>query len=180
MIIRDFNINTDLDDLATVHSASKQVAEKGIIFDSDLAVYTPEFYHEKWQEWSKFENTKIKLIYVDDKTAAGFICYGRIRTRPSFDRGVVPKYGAEIFSLYIHPDFIGKGYGKALFTHACQDLTEQKLTSLLLWALKKNKRACEFYEAMGGQKIGKKRIDIGEKSWADESCYGWNDIRKIL
>ncbi len=178
MNIRDYTDN-DLDGLASVHSASKQVAEKGIIFDEDLAIFTPDYYREKWQTWAKFEETSLRVA-LDGDVVIGFCSFGKIRTRPDFDKGVVPRYGGEIYALYIHPDYFDKGVGKALFLDACTHLADQKLTSMLLWAMKKNKRACTFYDKMGGERVGKKRIEIGERSWAEESCFGWRDVRKIL
>ena len=178
MILRDYCDN-DLKALATIHSASKQVAEKGIIFDEDLAIFTPEYYVEKWAEWSKFETTSLRVAENDGKMI-GFCAFGRVKTRPDFDKGVVPRYGGEIYALYVHPDYFGQGVGKKLLIDACHHLVEQKLTTLLLWAMKKNKRACDFYEKMGGERVGKKRIEIGERSWAEESCFGWRDARKIL
>jgi ribosomal protein S18 acetylase RimI-like enzyme len=178
MIIRDYK-DTDLQGLAAVHSASKQVAEKGIIFDEDLAIFTPDYYKEKWAEWSQFEESSIRVAVSDDKVL-GFCSFGRVKTRPSFDKGVVPRYGGEIYALYVHPDYFDQGIGKALFLDACQHLVDQKLTTMLLWAMKKNKRACAFYDKMGGERVGKKKIEIGTRSWAEESCFGWRDIRKVL
>jgi len=179
MIIRDYQ-NSDLPALAHLHSASKYAAEKGIIFDDDLALFTPDYYQDKWQEWSQWEDSTIHVAVNDDQTMIGFCCFGRVKTRPDFDKGVVPRFGGEVYSLYIHPDYFGRGVGKALFIDACHHLIDQKITSLLLWTMKKNKRACGFYDAMGGERVGKKRIDIGDKSWAEESCFAWRDIRKVI
>ena len=178
MIIRDFDIQ-DLDALAEVHSMSKQVAEKGIIYDEDLALFTPDYYRRKWAEWSKFEGSTIRTAWDGDRMV-GFSSFGRVKTRPAFDKGVVPRYGGEIYCLYVHPDHFRQGVGKALFVNACKGLNDQKLSTMLLWALKKNKRACDFYESMGGERVGKQKIDIGLKSWAEESCFGWRDVKKVL
>jgi len=179
MIIRNFEPD-DLNNLAAIHSASKQVAEKGIIYDEDLAIFSPEYYQDKWRQWSQAEDTSIVIAYDEDNSAMGFVSFGRIKTRPDFDRGVVPKFGGEIYALYIHPDYFHKRVGTALFKKACENLAEKKLTSMILWAMKKNKRACAFYDKMGGERVGKKRIEIGEKSYADESCFAWKDVRKIF
>lgn len=181
MIIRPFE-QADLKSLAALHAASKQEAERGIIYDDDLAIFTPAFYEEKWAEWSQYEVSRLRLAFCDGgdgQDLLGFVSYGSIRTRPDFDKGVVPRFGGEIYALYVHLDTFGQGVGTALFLHACRDLVDMKLTSMLLWAMKKNKRACGFYEAMGGERVAKKRIEIGQKSWAEESCFAWRDIRKI-
>lgn len=177
MNIREFN-KEDLDACALLHKASRRESEKGIIFDSDLDRYGLDHFINNWTEWSNYKETKI-IVAEDNQKISGFIMFGKIQTRPDFDKGIVPKYGAEIYALYVHPDYFRKGIGKQLFCEACKQLQNNKMTSMILWTLKKNKRACMFYDSFGGSKIGKKRVDMGEKSWAEESCYGWLDITKI-
>lgn len=178
MDIRNFKMD-DINALAAVHSASKQSAEKGIIFDEDLATFTQDYYREKWTEWSEMEQTTIRTAWDEDRFI-GFCAFGRVKTRPAFDKGVVPRYGGEIYALYVHPEYFRQGVGKMLFLDACKGLVEQKLSTMLLWAMKKNSRACAFYDSFGGERIGKQRIEIGQKSWAEESCFGWRDVRKVL
>lgn len=160
------------------HRLAKIEAERGIILPDDLALYTPDFFVPRWSEW--LQNPELgKLGYEVDGKIVGFILFGRIKTRPAFDQGVVPRYGGEIYALYVHPDYFRQGIGTKLFQAACEKLADDKLTSMVLWAIKKNKRACAFYESMGGERIAKQRVDIGQKSWAEESCFGWRDVRKI-
>lgn len=177
IIIRPFKPQ-DIAQCAALHKISRRESEKGIIFDNDLDRYDLDHFVNNWTEWSTYEKTQI-LVAEDDNTIMGFIMFGPIKTRPSFDKGVVPRYGAEIYALYVHPDHFRKNIGKSLFSNAITKLIELKLTSLLLWALKRNNRACAFYDSLGGEKIGKQKIEMGERSWAEESCYGWRDIRKI-
>lgn len=167
-----------LEDAATTHRLAKIAAEKDIILAEDLTLYTPDFFIPRWSEW--LQNPDLgKLGWAVDGKIVGFVLFGRVKTRPAFDMGVVPRYGGEVYALYVHPDYFRQGIGTALFKAACTQLAEQKLTSMILWAIKKNKRACAFYESMGGQRIAKQRVDIGQKSWAEESCFGWKDVRKL-
>ena len=178
MIIRSFTLD-DINQCAALHKISRRESEKGIIFDTDLDRYDLNHFIENWQTWSKYEVTQIRVAEENNKIV-GFVIFGPIQTRPDFDRGVVPRYGAEIFALYVDPDHFRQGIGKALFFAACDNLADQKLTSMILWTMKKNKRAGQFYESLGGDRIAKQKIEMGEKSWAEESCFGWRDIRKIL
>lgn len=177
MIIRPFT-SDDISACATLHKASRRESEVGIILDIDLDRYDLDHFIKNWSEWSSYKETKI-LVADDDGKIVGFTLFGKIKTRPDFDKGVVPRYGAEIYALYVHPDHFRQGLGKALFAAACNDLIEQKLTSMVLWTYKKNKRACQFYESMGGQRIAKQRVDVGTKSWAEESCFGWRDLNTL-
>lgn len=177
MVIRPFT-PSDIHACATLHKQSRRESEKGVIFDSDLDRYDLDHFINNWTEWAGYKETRI-LVAEDDNKIVGFILFGKVQTRPDFDKGIVPKYASEIYALYVHPDHFRKGIGRGLFIAACTQLRDQKLTSMILWALKKNKRACAFYDSLGGQKVGKKRVDMGEKSWAEESCYAWADISKI-
>jgi ribosomal protein S18 acetylase RimI-like enzyme len=178
MIIRAFSPE-DIQDCAALHKASRRMSEQGVIYDSDLDRYDLDHFVQNWRDWSDNNETNILIAEKDDKIV-GFSMFGRTRTRPDFDKGVVPRFGAEIYALFVHPDFFRQGIGKALFYESCQQLSEQKLNGMILWAFKKNKRANAFYTSLGGEKIGKQKVELGEKSWAEESCFAWRDIRKIL
>jgi hypothetical protein len=69
--------------------------------------------------------------------------------------------------------------GRVLLKEAVECLRNEKHQSLCLWVLKGNKRACAFYDAMDGKRIGKKFVEIGPTKTQDV-CYGWRDIKEIL
>lgn len=64
---------------------------------------------------------------------------------------------AWIEDLWVLPDYIGKGVGKALFCHA-RDLALQRGYSRL--QLEADPHAIGFYEKMGMRKIGERRADL--------------------
>jgi ribosomal protein S18 acetylase RimI-like enzyme len=176
MIIRTI-IPSDIHDVAHIHRLSRMEYERGIIYGDDLERDNIDHFIKNWQTWMNDDEIS-KLCLEDENEIRGFVLYGRIKTRPSFDQGVVPRYGAEIYAIFINPDHFRKGYGAKLFKAACKDLADKKLTSMILWTLKKNKKSSAFYSSFGGEKIAKQRVDMGEKSWAEESCFGWRDIKK--
>lgn len=177
MTIRSITVD-DIASLAILHKASRRASEDGVIYPDDLDRESVEDFEKNWDTWLADE--EIHALCLDDNgEIKGFVLYGRVKTRPSFDKGVVPRYGAEIYALYVDPNHFRKGIGKTLFKAACDDLIDRKLISMILWVLKKNKRACAFYDQYGGERIAKQRVDLGEKSWAEESCFGWRDLRKL-
>lgn len=178
MIIRTPDIK-NIETLANIHRLSRIEYERGVIYDADLERDDINHFIKNWQTWMNDEEI-FKLCLEDEGEIRGFVLYGRTKTRPSFDQGVVPRYGAEIYAIFIHPDYFRKGYGTRLFKAACEDLANKKLNSMILWTLKKNKKSSAFYNAFGGEKIAKQRVDMGEKSWAEESCFGWRDVKTIL
>lgn len=59
-----------------------------------------------------------------------------------------PDYG-EIVSLYLLPEYMGRGYGKPLLEAAVQALAARGFRDILLWVLEDNRRARAFYEKNG-------------------------------
>ena len=60
----------------------------------------------------------------------------------------------EIISIYLLPEYFGKGYAEPLFKCAINALGEKGHTNIYLWVLKGNIRAQKFYEKHGFQKNG--------------------------
>ncbi|MCI8648100.1 MAG: GNAT family N-acetyltransferase [Firmicutes bacterium] len=63
-------------------------------------------------------------------------------------------YG-EIISIYLLPEYIGKGYGKKLIQASLEKLYQLGYQNVFLWVLKENKRARRFYEKIGFRFDGK-------------------------
>lgn len=164
--------------VAEIHRLSRIESERGIIIDCDLTRDTAPWFEKKWMTWHA-DPEIFTHVATENGAVVGFSTFGRVKTRPCFDQGVVPKFGGEIYAIYVHPDHFRKGIGRALFKAACESLSAQKINSLLLWVLKKNKRACGLYTTLKGERVAKQRVDIGTKSWAEESCFSWRDTRKI-
>ena len=59
-----------------------------------------------------------------------------------------PGYG-EVVSLYLLPEYMGRGLGKALLSAAAERLKERGFRDILLWVLEENRRARDFYEKAG-------------------------------
>ncbi len=55
----------------------------------------------------------------------------------------------EIVSIYLLPDYIGKGYGKILMDAVLSELKRQGYEKVFLWVLEENIRARHFYEKYG-------------------------------
>lgn len=70
----------------------------------------------------------------------------------------------EIVSIYLLPDFMGKGYGKQLFEEVLRRLKETGFRDIFLWVLEENTNARGFYERQGFVPNGKYLDDnIGGK-----------------
>lgn len=177
-----FSINTaaypDSPDLAHLHVEGWRAAYGGLA-DQD---YLDALDHaEKEAAWRnilmKNESTTL-IARVDGGNPAGFVSFGRLRTPPPGSSPIRPLYSAEIYALYVLPEYWRKGLGRQLLAQAAAGLKDMKHDSLCLWVLDGNKRAIEFYKAMGGQRIGKKQVEIGGRILA-EAVFGWRDTEKL-
>ncbi len=59
-----------------------------------------------------------------------------------------PGWG-EIISIYLLPDYMGKGYGKDLMETVLSELKSRGYKDAFLWVLEENVRARRFYERFG-------------------------------
>lgn len=164
--------------LASIHVPSKIAAESGIVSEEHLQNLRIEDYTDKWSEWLNAEDVEAFIISVDQKPA-GFVACGKVKTAPPGSSHIRPVYSAEIMAIYVHPDHWGQGCGHKLMQEAARHLKEKKHGGVCLWALDKNKRACRFYEKMGGQRCGKQMIEIGGRT-VKEVCYGWRNVAELL
>lgn len=79
-------------------------------------------------------------------------------------------YG-EIVSIYVLPEYFGKGYGTILFNYMTEKLQSMGLKKICLWVLNENYNAIQFYQKMGFVANGDKKIaNIGGKELT-EICY---------
>jgi GNAT superfamily N-acetyltransferase len=167
----------DVKSLATIHVVGWQGAYGGIMDQAYIDSQTIEKRTADWSQWIR-DNTVERWLAFEDEKPVGLIAYGPLRTAPPGTSSIRPLYTAEIYALYILPKAWRKGVGSALLNASVQNLLEQKHTSMCLWVLDKNKRACAFYEKMGGQRVGKKMVEFGP-STLKEVCYGWRDIKTL-
>jgi GNAT superfamily N-acetyltransferase len=85
---------------------------------------------------------------------------GYATTSPAKDEWLPPPSGAgELTNLYLDPDVIGSGVGRALYEHAVADLYARGFDPLVVWAFRDNQRARAFYPRMG------LRIDVPDHHW---------------
>lgn len=168
----------DIPDIARIHVEGWQGAYKGIIDQQYIDSQNLDKRINDWTEWFG-DKTVTRLIAFKNNLPVGFVAFGPLRTAPPGTSKIRPLYSSEIYGLYLLPEVFREGIGKSLIKKAAENLKDQKHQSTCLWVLKDNKRACAFYDAMGGQRIGKKMVEFGPTK-AKEVCYGWRDINVIL
>ncbi|MFE0098666.1 GNAT family N-acetyltransferase [Streptomyces sp. NPDC059015] len=85
----------------------------------------------------------VHLVAEYDGEVAGWGCCGPYR-----DQGATTGDG-EVYALYVRPDRIGTGVGRALLDALTARAESDGRPALLLWVLRENRRARRFYEKAG-------------------------------
>ncbi len=150
--------------VAAAHDEAWRTAYQGIIPGPELDKLINRRGPEWWESAIR-KGSRIAILVFGDHIA-GYANYGRNRARSLF-------YDAEIYELYLRPEFQGLGFGRRLFTAARRDLSQSGLKSLVVWALSDNDSAVEFYRALGGRAVARSSERFGTRV-LDKVAYAWN------
>lgn len=150
-IIKTATIN-DVNIISEIYALSWKSAYKGIVPQKYLDELKLDYWVPRFQGWMLENCLKACILYVDN------IPVGCVTYRNSRDEKL-PAWG-EIPSIYLHPDYYHKGYGKNLLTYALYKLKNDGYTNCYLWVLSENNNAIKFYEQNGFKFNGDTCISI--------------------
>jgi ribosomal protein S18 acetylase RimI-like enzyme len=131
----------DAETIAAIHVYSWQIAYEGIVPAQFLASLSTKERADMWRT-AILEQRGAVLLAVAQNGEVGFISFG-----PSRDKGGKEK--AEVYAIYVLPQFWHQGIGRELLDEAERRLENQHFIAFTLWVLEKNARARRFYEARG-------------------------------
>lgn len=137
MEIRHLQKTDDLLAISRIYEESWKAAYKDIVPQS----YLDEIPEGKWASNLEQEGVH-SLVLIENDIFIGTSSYSK--SRISEFEG----YG-EIISIYLLPEYIGKGYGKRLLRVAMAELKKLGYRDVYLWVLEENHRARSFYEKEG-------------------------------
>ncbi len=167
----------DSTDLAHIHVEGWRSSYGGLVDQGYLDGLDKNAREKDWLRWMA-EGTEAMIAHDDDGTPAGFISFGKLMSPPPGMSPIRPLYSSEIMAIYILPDYWRKGLGRNLMARAATRLQEKKHRSVCLWVLEKNSRGVGFYKSLGGERCGKKTVNIGGRDLTD-ICYGWRNITAL-
>ena len=151
----------DADAIAEVHVAAWRWAYDGLLPASLLAALTVEDRSAAWLPILADAPGAVTVAVADGGGIVGFVSVG-----PTPDEDdPTPGTGA-LFALYLHPDVVGTGVGKALLERGEARLREEGFARATLWVLETNERARRFYERNGWSwdgTRGEHRFDCGDR-----------------
>lgn len=113
-------------------------------------------------------NPQIRYLIAErQRSVVGYIASGPRRGRDSL-------YQAELYELYLLPQFQRQGVGRQLLSDLARRLYDARVYTLMVWVLARNPNR-RFYEKCNGLYLDSKTIFFaGRNLQAD--AYGWLDI----
>ena len=136
----------EADDISRIYAASWKIAYKGIV---------PQTYLDQLCElrWSPIlvEKTLKSFVFLDKGHYIGTSSISPARDKKMAGWG-------EVISLYLLPEYFGKGYGRTLLDFCLVELKNSGFGRIYLWTLEKNERARAFYEKYGFECDGEKLV----------------------
>lgn len=137
MEIRHIRKNDDKFAISHIYEESWKFAYKDIIPQE----YLDNIPNGQWvTNLSKADRNT--LVMIEDDKFIGTSSYCKSRFFDYSDFG-------EIISIYLLPEYVGKGYGKLLLKATVNELNKLGYKNIFLWVLKENIRARKFYERAG-------------------------------
>lgn len=86
---------------------------------------------------------------------------------------------AEVYALYVDPNFQGLGIGRALLAATARRLVAHGFESLALLTLAGNRQGRRFYDRIGGA-VGDLIPSVVVGAPADQVPYFWPDIERLV
>jgi GNAT superfamily N-acetyltransferase len=153
--------------VARVHVRSWKESFAGIVPQTFLDKMSVENRAKAFEKRFPGDSYKMYVAEVAGPGVVGFADFGE--PRESIDA-----YEAELYAIYLLPEFQGKGVGRSLFSMGVEALVRSGKISMYLLALEASPYK-SFYKKMGGKMIGRKQIEI-EGMMFDTLVYGWQSL----
>lgn len=137
---------TDAEAIGALHVRAWRWAYRGLLPDAVLDGLDPQQRAEQRRRLLAQPSSPLARNWVLERGGA---VVGWCATGPCRDADVHAAHVGEIYALYLEPDEVGRGSGRALLAHAREALQAQGLERIVLWVLQGNTRGRRFYERAG-------------------------------
>lgn len=159
--------------IARVYIDTWLSAYAGIIPDHILLALSHDGETATWRR-SLARTDDGSVVIVAEDSAEGIVAFGS----GARARGTDLPYEGEVHTLYVVPDFQGRGVGRRLLGSLFSGLVAMGYRSALIWVLEENP-ARFFYQAMGGTWIAVRNERFRGTS-LPEMAFGWPDLNTAV
>jgi ribosomal protein S18 acetylase RimI-like enzyme len=153
--------------IARIHVASWRSTYRTMLPSEFLDSLSEVGYADRWR---RFIGEEGNLVYVIEEAGrlVGFASGGRERAGEVGFKG-------ELYAIYVLDEFQRRGYGHQLVRDIVAGLKNLGLDDMIIWVLRDNAPAREFYERLGGVYVRAQAITIGSAT-LEEVSYGWPSL----
>jgi GNAT superfamily N-acetyltransferase len=163
----------DAPDLARVYVQSWRETYPGLLPNTLLVNLSERRQAEAWRRQVMTVGRDHAVVVAEIKN---YGIVGLASLGPSRDRGI--PYQGEVYALYVDPNFVGQGIGRALLRGAFRVLFERGHRSAVIWALKGNP-ARYFYESQGGHEVATRKGHMWGAE-VTETGFGWENLEATI
>jgi GNAT superfamily N-acetyltransferase len=163
---------------AAVHWASRRLSYRDILPEENLEGRTPEVLTAEWVELLARRDGTEHLVAVDRDKIVGFVSGRPVRERRGPVTGDLSGVAAEISLLYVVPERMGQGIGRALFGRMAQRLAGLGHRALLVWGYRDN-RFLDFYLRLGGVPGAESDREMDGRL-LPLRCFVWRDLGRLV
>ena len=155
--------------LGRIHVASWRAAYVDLIPASVLAELSVEARAEMWRRILKA--TRPQLVWVAEHSHAEPRIVGFVSAQAVRDEDLDRRSVGEVYAIYTLEEVWGRGVGRALMVAALKDLRAAGFREVVLWALAGNERAGQFYQRMGFELDGARKLEAMGDATLEEVRY---------
>jgi GNAT superfamily N-acetyltransferase len=165
-------VNSDAASIANLHAESWRSAYRGILSNDYL---DDDIFTERQAYWQKcldapHPERRHVLLAEQDKNVIAFV---------SVFLDKEPEHGALLHNLHVLPNLKGQGLGRLLMREAAQWTLLQNVNQMHLWTFEANHEARKFYDALGGEVVGKRLESVAGNVEREILRYSWEDLEKL-
>lgn len=143
VVIRDA-APSDARPIAEVHVASWRWAYRDDLPAEFLDGLSVDDRERAWNQWLEPGQPRAGIMVAEERErVVGFCGFGPCRDEDAAERT------AEILTIYVLPEVLGRGIGRDLFASAVDRLRTFGYERATLWVMASNDRSRRFYERAG-------------------------------
>jgi ribosomal protein S18 acetylase RimI-like enzyme len=158
----------DAAEVARIYIESWHDTYPGVLSAQLLCAMTPKGQAARWLSAIRTQKYENVLVAEDAKARiVAMTSLGASRDR-SFG------YDGEVYTLYVDPNYFGRGAGRTLLNGAFAVLKARGFTSCVIWAHAQN-NARFFYETMGGRTVATRKARM-MGDMVPEVAFGWKRL----
>ena len=158
----------DAAEVARIYIESWHDTYPAVLSRAMLCAMTPKGQTARWL--AAIRSQKGETVLVAEDAKAGIVAMASIG--PSRDKSF--GYDGEVYTLYVDPNYLGRGIGGTLLNGAFEILRARGFTSCVIWAHAKN-NARFFYETMGGRTVAERSARM-MGDMVPEIAFGWKAL----